>query len=78
MISAFGMVILPQNLGTGNGKIPCCSCIISVGYEYHIVRITCDPRPPPCRIEHVRVDFSLFFVFRSLFVASLPSDHVAR
>ena len=25
------MVILPQNLSTGNGKIPGCSCILSVG-----------------------------------------------
>ena len=30
MIPAFGMVILPQNLSTGDGKIPGCSCIRSV------------------------------------------------
>ena len=31
MIPAFGMVILPQNFSTGNGQIPGCSCILSVG-----------------------------------------------
>ena len=30
MIPAFGMVILPQNPSTGNGKVPGCSCILSV------------------------------------------------
>ena len=30
MIPTFGMVILPQNLSTGNAKIPGCSCILSV------------------------------------------------
>ena len=30
MEPAFGMVILPQNLSTGNGKVPGCSCILSV------------------------------------------------
>ena len=30
MVPAFGMVILPQNLSTGNRQIPGCSCILSV------------------------------------------------
>ena len=29
-LPAFGMIILPQNLSAGNGKIPGCSCILSV------------------------------------------------
>ena len=33
MVPAFGRVILPQNLSTGNGKIPGCSCILSVVYS---------------------------------------------
>ena len=31
MVPAFGMVISPQNLSTGNGQVPGCSCILSVG-----------------------------------------------
>ena len=31
MIPALGMVILPQNPSTGDGQIPGCSCILSVG-----------------------------------------------
>ena len=30
MVQAFGMVILSQNLSTGNGQIPGWSCILSV------------------------------------------------
>ena len=30
MVPAFGMVILPQNLSTGKGKIPGCSCILTI------------------------------------------------
>ena len=34
MIPALGMVILPQNLSTGNGQIPGRSCILSVDGTY--------------------------------------------
>ena len=34
MIPALGMVILLQNLSTGNGQVPGWSCILSVDTEY--------------------------------------------
>ena len=34
MIPAFDMVILPQNLSTGNGHVPGCSCILSVALPF--------------------------------------------
>ena len=34
MVPAFGMVILSQNLSTGNGQTPGYSCILSVDYEH--------------------------------------------
>ena len=36
MVTAFDMVILPQNLSTGNGKIPGCSCILSVDNDGNV------------------------------------------
>ena len=38
MVPAFGMVILPQNLSTGNGQIPGCSCILSVAVAQEELR----------------------------------------
>ena len=34
MVSAFGMVILPQNLSTGNGQVPGWSCTLSVAMRF--------------------------------------------
>ena len=38
MIPAFGMVILPQNPSIENGKIPGCSCILSVDITFFSLR----------------------------------------
>ena len=32
MVPAYGMVFLPQNPSTSNGKIPGCSCILSLAW----------------------------------------------
>ena len=36
MIPAFGMVILPQNPSTENGRVPGWSCILSVDYAWRL------------------------------------------
>ena len=40
MVPAFGMVILTQNPSTGNGQIPGCSCILSVGTTAGYTEVT--------------------------------------
>ena len=36
MVLAFGMVILPQNLSTGNVQVRGCSCILSVAVHVYL------------------------------------------
>ena len=48
MIPAFGMIILPQNLSTGNGQVPGCSCILSVATSFELIS-------PSSKIKYLRV-----------------------
>ena len=50
MVPAFGMVILPQNLSTGNGHVPGWSCILSVAIvvPVHVIVTTLRPSNVQC------------------------------